>query len=55
MKRDFQEWIAEDIAYFLFDDFETIGVPQFFRYKHTRFFNLNGIFSSLIFFSFGCW
>lgn len=49
MKKDFQEWIAEDIAYFLFDDFETIGLPQSSGIS-IHIFNLDGILVPLSFF-----
>lgn len=49
MKMDFQQWVAEDIAYFLFDDFETIGVPQSSG-TSIHVFNLDGILVPLSFF-----
>ena len=49
MKKDFQEWIAEDIAYFLFDDFETVGLPQSSS-TSIHIFNLDGILVPLSFF-----
>lgn len=49
MKGDFQNWIAEDIAYFLFDDFETIGFPQSGG-TSLHIFNLDGILVPLSFF-----
>ena len=49
MKSDFQDWIAEDIAYFLFDDFETVGLPQTSG-TSLHIFNLDGILVPLSFF-----
>lgn len=48
-KKDFEEWITEDIAYFLFDDFETIGLPQSSG-TSIHIFNLDGILIPLSFF-----
>ena len=49
MKSDFQDWIAEDIAYFLFDDFDTIGLPQPSG-TSIHIFNLDGILVPMSFF-----
>lgn len=49
MKSDFQDWIAEDIAYFLFDDFDTIGLPQSSG-TSLHIFNLDGILVPMSFF-----
>lgn len=49
MRFDFQNWIAEDIAYFLFDDFDTIGLPQGSG-TSIHIFNLDGILVPLSFF-----
>lgn len=49
MRHSFQTWIAEDIAYFLFDDFETVGLPQTSG-TSLHIFNLDGILVPLSFF-----